>query len=299
MGEAKRRKQRNPSFGSTPKFLQNLTDQSYSDQQKSAPQELRFLGAINKNYPLEDAIQNLCQLFDVQCTRGVNQFLGAKVGEKAFYQACKESPELALLWFELALFVGRLKLSIVTKKQIIRFWEEYWINAILILGQSNIKDTQVGEWLSLIKGLIVTILEQQTQILDERSRIEFASIMKTKAPFLSMGETTLDLGLHFRRNRIIYDGQSLIVYKGADTPKEIGELMIAVRHASGCWNHYPSPENAYIPLSDFKRAKSALENFPIPLKGELIHPQSGNLAKLFGLTVKENYAYTANPTPTE
>jgi hypothetical protein len=72
---------------------------------------------------------------------------------------------------------------------------------------------------------------------------------------------------------------------------ERGELMIAVKHASGCWNHYPSPENMSIPLSDYKKAKLALKKFPISLKGQLIHSQSNKLAKLLGLTVRENYAY--------
>jgi hypothetical protein len=70
-----------------------------------------------------------------------------------------------------------------------------------------------------------------------------------------------------------------------------GELMIAVRHASGCWNHYPSPGNVIVPLSDYKKAKSALKKIPISLRGELIHSQSAKLAKLLGLTVIGDYAY--------
>jgi hypothetical protein len=67
--------------------------------------------------------------------------------------------------------------------------------------------------------------------------------------------------------------------------------MIAVKHSSGCWSHYTCNDNAPVPLSDYKKAKLELEKFPLSLKGELIHPQSGKLAKILGLTIKENYAY--------
>jgi hypothetical protein len=106
-----------------------------------------------------------------------------------------------------------------------------------------------------------------------------------------MGETTIEVGLAFGANNIIYSGESLTVYKGVDNFMGRGELMIAVRHASGCWSHYPSPDNVHIPLSDYKKAKSALKKFPISLRGELIHSQSEKLAKLLGLTVRDNYAY--------
>jgi hypothetical protein len=69
------------------------------------------------------------------------------------------------------------------------------------------------------------------------------------------------------------------------------ELMIAVKHSSGCWSQYPCNDNAPVPLSDYQKAKLELEKLSISLKGELIHPQSGKLAKILGLTIKENYAY--------
>lgn len=101
----------------------------------------------------------------------------------------------------------------------------------------------------------------------------------------------IEVGLAFKANNVIYDGDSLMVYKGTDTAEEIGELMIAVKHASGCWNHYPSPENLPVSLSDYKKAKATLAKFPTSLKGELIHPQSIKLAELMGLKVRQNYAY--------
>jgi hypothetical protein len=67
--------------------------------------------------------------------------------------------------------------------------------------------------------------------------------------------------------------------------------MIAVKHASGCWSHYPSVDNAPVPLSDYKKAKLELENYSTSLKGELTHSQSGKLAKLLGLQVNGDYAY--------
>jgi hypothetical protein len=67
--------------------------------------------------------------------------------------------------------------------------------------------------------------------------------------------------------------------------------MIAVKHSSGCWSQYPCNDNTPVPLSDYTKAKLELEKLPISLKGELIHSQSGKLAKILGLTIKENYAY--------
>ena len=114
---------------------------------------------------------------------------------------------------------------------------------------------------------------------------------QAQTQFISIGETTIEIGLAFHENNIIYWGQRLIIHKGKDNPNERGELMIAVKHSSGCWNYYPSRENLTILLSDYKKAKLALEQFPHPLKGELMHSQSGKLAELLGLTIKNNYAY--------
>lgn len=106
-----------------------------------------------------------------------------------------------------------------------------------------------------------------------------------------MWDTTLEIGLAFANNNVIYAGQGLVVWKGCDGSRRRGELMVAVKHSSGCWNHYPSLENLSVPFSDYRQAKLALEKFPLSLRGELYHPRSNKLARLLGLTVKGNYAY--------
>lgn len=122
-------------------------------------------------------------------------------------------------------------------------------------------------------------------------RYEENFLEEAQTQFVSIGETTIEIGLAFYENNIIYWGENLIIHKGNDTTNDRGELMIAVKHSSGCWNYYPSRDNLTIPLSDYKKAKLALEQFSEPLKGELMHSQSGKLAELLGLTIKDNYAY--------
>ena len=176
----------------------------------------------------------------------------------------------------------------LTKKQAIKFWTAYWEEAVPILGRLNIGSEHFF-LLTRLKGVTLLFREEVANSLDRSSMLEFSNEGKTQ--FSLMGETTIEIGLAFGVNHVIYAGKALTVYRGKDDCLGKGELMVAVKHASGCWSHYPSPENAHIPLSDYKKAKSALKNFPISLRGELIHSQSNKLAKLLGLTVRENYAY--------
>jgi hypothetical protein len=219
-----------------------------------------------------------------------------QVNDSEFLEACEKSPELAALWFCMVDFIQRA--NNVTKTEAIEFWQEYWGMAILVLGQANIGDPQYhsehGFWLGRIKGVTLFALQNLRDCSSKAFMSEFYSKVygnEVTKQFVSMGEVTIEVGLAFQDGCIIYAGKSLIVYKGKDDYSEKGELMIAVKHKSGCWSHYPSPDNVSIPLSDYKKAKLELKKFPTSLKGELTHFGAGKLAKLLGLTVKDNYAY--------
>jgi hypothetical protein len=292
MGEKKRREKSDSSFGLIPKNLQHLISASPNTQPKSQSKELIFLDLLkDPDIQLTDMIQEITQMLARLETNPASNCFGAKIGNREFSRASKDSPELLLLWFEMVLFGERLRTSTITPQQIIDFWQEYWASAIPVLGRLDVRDTNIGDWLSHIKGVIMFVLEQQARILDQSSGKRFASIMIARKPILSMAEVTIEIALAFREDNVIYDGRDLIVYKGKDTFTERGELMIAVKHASGCWNHYPSPNNVRISLSEYKKAKIELAKFPTPLKGELIHSQSGKLAKTLGLTLGKDYAF--------
>jgi hypothetical protein len=219
-----------------------------------------------------------------------------QVNDPEFLQACEKSPELSALWFCMVDFVQRS--NNVTKTEAIEFWQEYWGMAILVLGRAHIGDPQYHSehcfWLGRIKGVTMLALQNLHNCLSKASMSElYSKVYGSEATkkIVSMGEVTIEVGLAFEEGCIIYAGKSLIVYKGKDNYSEKGELMIAVKHKSGCWSHYPSPDNVSIPLSDYKKAKLELKKFPTSLKGELTHFRAGKLAKLLGLTVKGDYAY--------
>ena len=209
-------------------------------------------------------------------------------GEQEFIKACTDSPELLKLWYYTLNFGETV--SILSKTEALNFWQKYWKNAVAVLGRINVADPKHRFWFPRLKGVLLFALEELSHSLDKPSALEFLARGSTR--FELLGETTIEIGLAFGTDRIIYAGKAVAVYKGVDDIVGKGELMIAVKHeASGCWSHYPSPKNARVPLSDYKKARSELANFPTALKGELRHSQSGKLAKLLGLTVKDNYAY--------
>jgi len=210
-----------------------------------------------------------------------------KINEQEFIRASLESPELFKLWSYMAGFAEVA--NSVTTKEAINFWNQYWLIAITILGQVDLADSKHFLWFRRLKGVTLLALTHLGESFNSSSSLAFYQAAQT--PFTLMGETTLEIGLAFASKNVIYKGKSITVYKGTDDFIGKGELMIAVKHSSGCWSHYPYSDNASVPLSEYKKAKLELERFPIPLKGELIHPQSGKLAKLLGLTVKEDYAY--------
>ena len=299
MGEAKRRKQRDPNFGLIPRDTPNLIALPY--QVKYDPLENEEMGLPRPGegsdcFLNKDALRTAVQLLsewgyspDLAMDIVIDRF-GAKIFNERYFQLSEKSQGLFQLWFDMVNF-AEISSDVTDVQFIIKFWEKYWTNAVTILGRVDIGDPQLFPWFRRLKGVIMYVLEELKHSLCESSKLEFLSVMEPgKQPF-SMGETTLEIGLAFAANNIIYSGESLTVYKGTDTSMGRGELMIAAKHASGCWSHYPSPENVHIPLSDYKKAKSALTKFPIPLRGELIHSQSNKLAKLLGLTVRENYAY--------
>ncbi|MCC3475472.1 MAG: hypothetical protein JGK10_27660 [Microcoleus sp. PH2017_13_LAR_U_A] len=210
-------------------------------------------------------------------------------GDFELQQAREQSPLLAEIWLRMVAFAQLAEAGSITKTEAVNFWITYWEDDVVnILGRIDIRLPKHWYWLTRIKGVTVLAVKELCNSLGKRYE-DFLKEIQTQ--FVSIGETTIEIGLAFHENNIIYWGESLIIHKGKDNTNDRGELMIAVKHSSGCWNYYPSRDNLTIPLSDYKKAKLALEQFPDPLKGELMHSQSGKLAELLGLTIKDNYAY--------
>jgi hypothetical protein len=204
-------------------------------------------------------------------------------------QAREQSPLLAEIWLRMLAFVKLTEEASITKTDAVIFWRTYWDNDIInILGQIDIRLPEHWYWLTRISGLSMLALKELCKCLGNYYE-DFTKEMQTQ--FVSIGEATIEIAMAFHDNNIIYWGERLIIHKGYDTPKERGEIIISVKHSSGCWNYYPSSENLTVPLSDYKKAKLALKEFPYPLKGELMHSQSNKLAQLLGLRIKDNYAY--------
>ena len=300
MGEAKRRKQLDPNFGLIPRNSPSLIALPYYI--KHDPQETEELGLprpgesvdcfLNKN-----ALRAGAQLVSEwgysldQAMNIVTDRFGEKIFNERYFQLSEKSQGLFQLWFDMVNF-AEIASHVTDVQFTIKFWEQHWTKAVTILGRvKNIGDPQLLPWLRRLKGVTMFVMEELGKSFSDSSMLEFSSVMKPGRQPLSMGETTIEVGLAFGANNIICCGESLTVYKGVDNFMGRGELMIAVRHESGCWNHYPSPGNVIVPLSDYKKAKSALKKIPISLRGELIHSQSAKLAKLLGLTVMGDYAY--------
>lgn len=299
MGEAKRRKQLDPNFGLTRRNLQNIIPLPY--QVNYDPLEEEEMGLpkpeegwdcfFNKdtirtvNQLVSDSGHSLKQAIDIVVDR-----LEMEIYNERYFQLAEKSQGLFQLWFEMVSF-AQIASDVADVQFTIFFWERYWITAVNILGIVNVEYPKLFPWFRRLKGATMFLMEVLGKCFSESSMLEFLSVMKPGKQPLSMGETTIEVGLVFAANNIIYSCESLTVYKGVDNFLGRGELMIAVRHSSGCWNHYPSPENVNVQLSDYKKAKAKLKEFPISLKGELIHSQSEKLAKLLGLTVRDNYAY--------
>ncbi|MEG4121769.1 hypothetical protein QUA43_30395 [Microcoleus sp. N9_B4] len=208
--------------------------------------------------------------------------------EQELIRAGVESPELFQLWIYTLKFADTI--SILSKREALNFWQKYWKTAVAVLGRINVADPKHRFWFPRLKGLLLFALEELIDSLDKPDLVEFSNRGSTR--FELLGETTIEIGSAFGTDRIIYAGKAVTIYKGVDDIVGKGELMIAVKHeASGCWSHRPSPKNAPVPLSDYKKSKSALREYPAALKGELTHSQSRKLAELLGLTVRENYAY--------
>lgn len=226
---------------------------------------------------LEKTFARLCE--EVACYEDFN-----------FQQAREQSPLLAEMWLRMVAFAQLAEAGSITKTQAVNFWKTYWEHDIVnILGRIDIRLPKHWYWLTRIKGATILAIKELYNSFDKRCKEDF--LKESQTQFVSIGEATIEIGLASHENNIIYWGKNLIIHKGNDNPNERGELMIAIKHSSGCWNYYPSRDNLTIPLSDYKKAKLALEQFPNPLKGELMHSQSGKLAKLLGLTIKDNYAY--------
>lgn len=210
-------------------------------------------------------------------------------GKLELLQAREQSPLVAEIWLRMLTFSQLAKERSITKTEAVNFWKTYWeVDVVNVLGRIDIRLPQHWYWLTRIKGISILAVNELHNYLG-KSYKDFLKEIETQ--YITIGETTIEIGLAFHENYIIYWGENLIIHKGKDTSNGKGELKIAVKHSSGCWNYFPSHENLTINLSDYKKAKLALEQFPDPLKGELMHSQSGKLAKLLGLKVKDNYAY--------
>ena len=303
MGEAKRRQRLDPNFGLVPRSLPVINvlssmNVSYCLEADDLEAEELGLPKINEGidcYFNQEIVKTLTSLFNTKgsslkkALETVPDWSNTEIYSPKYFLALEKSQGLFILWFDLANFA--LSLNCATAKTTISFWESYSIRATTLLGQVRLDDARLFPWFRRLRGISLFVLEEMFRSLSEVSRLKLALVMKSKKSFFSLWDTTLEIGLAFANNNVIYVGQALIVYKGFDGVKGRGELMVAVKHSSGCWSHYPSPQNQYVPFSDYKQAKLALEKFPLSLQGELYHQRSNKLARLLGLTVKNNYAH--------
>lgn len=297
MGEAKRRKQLDPYYGLLPRAsgrFANIQELEGELQKLGMPVPSR--GEDFTCFLSEEATQITNILINHHgkspyealelCSQSVPLF------NQRFLETLEKSQGLFLLWASMNNFANEMESRIISKAEAKELWNDHWNVAQPILGRANLKDPLVHSWLRRLKGITLFVVEKLALSLSLKDGLTFFSPGENQ-PIAMMGETTIEIGLAFWHNNIIYAGKHLIVYKGKDEGDSIegrGELMVAVKHASGCWTHYPSPENEKIPLSDYKRAKAELKKFSTFLRGELIHERSEKLAKLLGLTVKGRYA---------
>lgn len=290
MGEAKRREQRDSSFGQVFQDSQKRLDSIKMGALKIQKDLTYFL----TDHEVVRATNRLITNYDMSGVEAVELYrqCGAKIHNQRLLDALKESQGLLIPLLGIAIFAQVA--STAKKTEAIHFWDNSWTVSTLILGAANIANPQLCPWLLVLSSGFSHVLDTLRKSLDESAIAEFEHVFYAEDRSLhSLGETTIGLGMAFGYKNIIYAGESLIVYKGVDSGtslKDRGDLMIACKHASGCWNHYPSSENMKIPLSDYKKAKAKLNEFPISLIGELIHPQSEKLAKLLGLAIKGKYA---------
>lgn len=297
MGEAKRRQRLDPNFGLVRRNLSFMNVFGYSEVDDL---EAEKLGLPKRNEGLncyfnQEAIKTLVELAEkkelsfeeaekVVFKDQSEQFLTSK-----YFLALEKSQGLSLPWLELGYIVSLL--DHLTVQVAINLWDSYSVSAAAALGQVRLSDPRLVPWFRRLRGASLFALERLLSSLPKSSALQFSAAISAKKEFYSLWDTTLELALAFANNNVIYAGQALTVWKGGDGLKGRGELMIAVKHSSGCWNHYPFSENLSVSLSDYKQAKLALKKFPLSLQGELYHQRSNKLARLLGLTVKNNYAY--------
>lgn len=199
-------------------------------------------------------------------------------------------PLLADVWIRMIAFAELVKKGVVLQADAAKFWREYWEHDLVkVLGQIDIRLEECYFFLTRIKGATYKAVEFLS--LDLGPDCDPRFLQKACSQALPIGELTLEIGLHFYNNNVIYWGENLLLNKGTDSASEKGELMISVRHSSNCWNCYPSPDNSRVLLSDYKQAKLALAQYPRSIRGELVHNQSGKLAELLGMKVVGKYAY--------
>jgi len=206
-------------------------------------------------------------------------------------EAREKMPLLAEVWFSMVAFAELAKAGAVSKSEAAEFWRNYWERDLVkVLGQVDIRLKESYYFLTRIKGAAYAAVEYLalTVVTSER---DCNFLEKACSQRMPIGELTLEIGLHFHENDIIYWGENLLINKGKDTASEKGELMISVKHSSNCWNCYPSPDNLRVSLSEYKKAKSVLSQYPSSIRGELVHHKSRKLAKMLGMIVEGKYAY--------
>ncbi|MEG4497568.1 hypothetical protein QUB05_05645 [Microcoleus sp. F10-C6] len=298
MGEAKRRKQLDPYFGSMPRTSNRLTTiQELEGELQQLGMPVPSLGEDFTCFLSEEAVQTTNILINhhgkspYEAVELCSQFV--PIFNHKFLETLEKSQGLFLLWASMSNFANEIETRTISRAEAKELWDNHWSMAQPILGRVNLADPLVHSWLRRLKGITLFVVEKLAHSLSLKDSLTLFS-HEEKQPIMAMGETTIEIGLAFGNNNVIYAGKSLMIYKGKDVGDSIehrGELMIAVKHASGCWNHYPSAENEKIPLSDYKRSKAELKKISIFLRGELIHARSAKLAKLLGLTIKGRHAY--------
>lgn len=101
-------------------------------------------------------------------------------------------------------------------------------------------------------------------------------------------------------DRVIYIDSHIAITWHQDGAERVGdgELMIAIKDPDGLWS-FEAWVGASVPMSSLKNARMAIGNYKASggknRKGEIIHAHSGRLSRFLGLTVKGGYAYIFEP----
>lgn len=157
-------------------------------------------------------------------------------------------------------------------------------------------NVDTGEWLKKLKGVLYHVFKLAINCCStQKEKLEVIAIFDdVNDTLFEKVSTTLEIGLAYDAKRVIFTGKSLIAWQGTDTEEKKGELMIAVKRFDFGYSFYPSSTKTILPpLSDYKTLKSKLSAFG-GLKGKLLHGKSEKLVKILNLQIQDDWAFVKN-----